>query len=95
MQDFTPDDLERVQQDMQRMPSNNDDGSYVVELNYDMWSGHWRYMQIRPDKAQGNHIRTVIDTMQTIAENVTQEELAYRVAVPPQVCARPRRFCMR
>ena len=76
--DLTPEDTERVSQDMRRAKAA-DDGSCVVELIYDVWSGRWRYLGMRPDKTHGNNVRVAFDTLEVIAESVTQHELCYRL----------------
>lgn len=76
--DLTPEDTNRVGQDMRRNKAL-DDGSFVVELVYDVWSGRWRYLGMRPDKTHGNNVRVAFDTLEVIAESVTQHELCYRL----------------
>lgn len=47
----------------------------IVECAYDPTAGTWRLHAVRTDKAQPNHIRVVFDTMESIAENISREEI--------------------
>lgn len=47
----------------------------IVELSYDRMAGEWRYIRQRDDKKTANFSSTVIDTMESIAENMEREEL--------------------
>lgn len=47
----------------------------IVELAYDRKCGEWRYIRQRDDKEVPNYSTTVIDTMESIAENMDREEL--------------------
>eukprot|EP01125_Pyxidicula_operculata_P000925 TRINITY_DN1080_c1_g1_i2.p1 TRINITY_DN1080_c1_g1~~TRINITY_DN1080_c1_g1_i2.p1 ORF type:complete len:358 (+),score=86.22 TRINITY_DN1080_c1_g1_i2:1130-2203(+) len=51
----------------------------IVECLYDKWSGEWRYYGLRPDKKAPNFIRIAMETMMSLSEDVTKEELAYRL----------------
>ena len=46
-----------------------------MECAYDPSAGSWRLHAVRTDKAQPNHIRVVFDTMESIAENITMDEI--------------------
>jgi hypothetical protein len=39
---------------------------------------------VRPDKKKANHISVVFDTFEAAAENITQDEILYRVMVRPE-----------
>ncbi len=47
----------------------------IVELSYDRMAGEWRYIRQRDDKKTPNFSSTVIDTLESIAENMEREEL--------------------
>lgn len=47
----------------------------IVELSYDRGGGEWRYIRQRDDKDTPNFSKTVIDTMESIAESMDREEL--------------------
>jgi hypothetical protein len=80
--EFSPEDTARLSDDIRQRP--NSDGTYVIECTYDIWAGRWHYASIRADKKQGNNVRTVFDTLEVIAENITEQELCYRVPRAPQ-----------
>ncbi|CDF36521.1 unnamed protein product [Chondrus crispus] len=60
----------------------------IVELAYDRMAGEWKYIRQREDKAIPNFSTTVIDTMETIAENMERGELVVHLEKtsrsPPQ-----------
>lgn len=56
----------------------------IVEYSYDQGFGSWTFKQVRPDKNKPNYVTIVFDTLESIAENVTFEEISYRVPLPPQ-----------
>jgi mRNA guanylyltransferase len=80
--EFSPEDTARLSDDIRQRP--NSDGTYVIECTYDIWAGRWHYASIRADKKQGNHVRTVFDTLEVIAENISEQEISYRVPRAPQ-----------
>lgn len=47
----------------------------IVELSYNRNAGEWIYIRMREDKESPNFSSTVIDTMETIIENIEREEL--------------------
>lgn len=47
----------------------------IVELSYDRQAGEWRYIRQRDDKTTPNFSSTVIDTLESIAENMDRDEL--------------------
>jgi hypothetical protein len=69
-------DLGRLYQDIQRIGA-----PLIVECSYDHWNGNWNYHMIRTDKDKPNHIRVILDTLETISENVSKEEIMYRVSI--------------
>jgi hypothetical protein len=79
--EFSPDDTARLSDDIRLHQSA--DNTHVIECTYDIWAGRWHYSSIRADKKQGNNVRTVFDTLEVIAENITEQELCYRVPRPP------------
>lgn len=56
----------------------------ILEVAYDPQIGLWRFHTERPDKERANHVTVLFDTMEAIAENVTVEELFYRLLRPPE-----------
>jgi len=55
----------------------------VCECLYDTKEGRWRFLHVRPDKKKANHISVVFDTFEAASENITQDEILYRVMVRP------------
>lgn len=55
--------------------SFNEHNNSIVELSYDKSAGDWRYIRTREDKDTPNFSRTVIDTMESIAESWDREAL--------------------
>ena len=55
----------------------------IVEVGFDPETGEWYYLTLRGDKVAPNHISTVIGSTLELGENVTTEELRYRMSVPP------------
>lgn len=47
----------------------------IVELTYDRLAGEWKYIRMRADKNSPNYAGTVIDTLESISENMDREEL--------------------
>uniref|UniRef100_A0A7S3E9N2 mRNA guanylyltransferase n=2 Tax=Rhodosorus marinus TaxID=101924 RepID=A0A7S3E9N2_9RHOD len=47
----------------------------IVECTYDRRAGEWRYIREREDKDRPNYSSTVIDTLESTAEEVLREEL--------------------
>eukprot|EP00011_Vannellida_sp_DIVA3-517-6-12_P010664 CAMPEP_0114625840 /NCGR_PEP_ID=MMETSP0168-20121206/11472_1 /TAXON_ID=95228 ORGANISM="Vannella sp., Strain DIVA3 517/6/12" /NCGR_SAMPLE_ID=MMETSP0168 /ASSEMBLY_ACC=CAM_ASM_000044 /LENGTH=661 /DNA_ID=CAMNT_0001837123 /DNA_START=37 /DNA_END=2018 /DNA_ORIENTATION=- len=56
----------------------------ILEVAYDPQVGLWRFHTERPDKERANHVTVLFDTMEAIAENVTVEELFYRLLRSPE-----------
>ena len=56
--------------------------SFVVECSYHPGTSRWVIKNFRHDKLSANFITTVFATLETIIDNVTQEELI-RVFSPP------------
>lgn len=72
---ITDQDYERLLRDISR----HRDEVNVIECSYDQWSGNWIYHKLRSDKNRPNHISIVFDTLEVIAQNVSPEELMYRI----------------
>lgn len=53
-------------------------------MAYDPQIGLWRFHTERPDKERANHVTVLFDTMEAIAENVTVDELFYRLLRSPE-----------
>ncbi len=81
--DLSAADTAKISDDMRTNQHRTDDGGVVIELSYDVWGGRWHYQTIRADKQVGNNVRTVFDTLEVIAENVTEQELCYRLPRAP------------
>ena len=81
--DLTVADNELLAADMNAHQASVNAGSVVVELTYNVWTGRWSYHGMRPDKSSGNNVRTVFDTLEVCSENITEEELCYRVVKTP------------
>lgn len=60
------------------------DGRGVVETSYDVWKGIWKYHIYRYDKPNPNGLNVCIDTLETMACNISREELQYRCSVRPE-----------
>jgi mRNA guanylyltransferase len=58
--------------------------SYIIECSYDPWIGYWRYQGIRTDKNKPNALSVIFDVMECISENITKEELIYRLQLSPE-----------
>lgn len=68
----------KLQQDI-RMARLGADQPAIAEFGYDPIVGQWQYHLLRKDKLKANHIRIVIDTMESIAENISAAELQFRL----------------
>jgi hypothetical protein len=51
----------------------------ICEVGLDPGTGEWFYKGIRPDKDRPNALRTVLSTLVELAENVSVEELEWRM----------------
>jgi hypothetical protein len=58
-------------------PSTNAATPRIVEVTYNPQVGKWRYLHIRPDKAQANAIFIVMSVLMEQAEGISLEELEY------------------
>jgi mRNA guanylyltransferase len=58
-------------------PSTNAATARIVEVTYNPQVGKWRYLHIRPDKAQANAIFIVMSVLMEQAEGISLEELEY------------------
>ncbi|GKY93032.1 hypothetical protein MPSEU_000271500 [Mayamaea pseudoterrestris] len=59
-----------------------EDGGNIAEVGFDPETGEWYYLTMRSDKIAPNHIGTVLGTLLELSENLTTEELRYRMSVP-------------
>lgn len=74
-----PDHLARLKNDVAGRKTN----IIIVECSFDFWTGEWNYKMIRTDKSKANFIRIVFDTLEAVCENITSQELMYRMAASP------------
>ena len=51
----------------------------IVECYYDVKQGQWRYCCYRREKQTANYIKVVFNTLLSVAENVTKDEIMYRI----------------
>jgi len=47
----------------------------VVECTFDCHLGEWKFLKLRLDKYEANHIKTVLHTLQCIAQDIKDDEL--------------------
>jgi mRNA capping enzyme, catalytic domain/mRNA capping enzyme, C-terminal domain/mRNA capping enzyme, beta chain len=73
---FSEDDMQRMEQDIMRQRGGE---TIVVECTYSSQRGRWSYVTLRPDKNKPNHMVTFIDTMQSIAENISIHEVIFQL----------------
>lgn len=66
------DDFAKLQQDVKTSMRPN---LVVAEMGFEPATGLWRYHKLRPDKDRPNYISIAMDTMESIAENITLGEL--------------------
>ncbi|EGC30428.1 hypothetical protein DICPUDRAFT_50749 [Dictyostelium purpureum] len=78
---FSDDDLSKLRKEFQRA---RDQSTVVAECSFQPKTGTWKFHQVRHDKKKGNYISIVMDTMESIAENLSGEELKYRIPLSPQ-----------
>lgn len=57
----------------------------IIECTYDHWNGVWHYKQIRKDKTKANSIEEIFEILETISQNISQEELVYRLSASRSV----------
>lgn len=58
--------------------------SLIVECAYDVLASTWRIKRVRDRKTRANHIATAWQTLETMAEHITREELVMRLSATPQ-----------
>ncbi|EFA79724.1 hypothetical protein PPL_07415 [Heterostelium album PN500] len=73
---FSRDDIENLQRDFKRA---RDPNTVIVECSFQPNTGKWKYHMVRADKFKANYISIVMDTMESIAEAISSEELQYRI----------------
>jgi len=78
---FSQKDLTRLDEDWKKFKKLDE---AIIECTYNPFIGDWCYNTLRPDKKTPNYVRIVFDTLMAIAENVSQEELSYRLKLTPQ-----------
>ncbi|EGG18672.1 hypothetical protein DFA_04168 [Cavenderia fasciculata] len=57
---------------------SRDQGCFIAEFSFEFSKGIWKYHLVRPDKKRANYITVFVDTMESICEGITKEELEYR-----------------
>lgn len=77
---FSQEDLDRLKKEFLRA---RDISCIIAECSFQPKYGTWKFHQVRPDKRKGNYISIVMDTMESIAENLSTEELKYRIPLKP------------
>jgi hypothetical protein len=75
--------------DLSRRAAATGKDSFIVECAFDAARGQWGIKGYRMDKTEANFITTVIATMETIAENITREQLIEKCGGKPLPTARP------
>jgi len=82
--DLTPDDMKKInhllaEQDIRKRRAGNTggDNNIIVEAYYNPSKGIWQIHGVRQDKNQPNHITVVFDTLESISENITREEIVH------------------
>lgn len=70
---LAPQEFERLKADINHSLRPN---LVIAEMGFDNKTGLWRYHKLRPDKDKPNYISIAMDTMESIAENVTLDELS-------------------
>ncbi|KAF2073755.1 hypothetical protein CYY_004924 [Polysphondylium violaceum] len=78
---FSPEDMEKLRIELKRA---RDPTIVIAECSFQPKIGKWKFHQTRPDKKKGNFITIVMDTMESIAENLSHEELKYRIPLKPE-----------
>jgi len=58
-------------------------GGRIAEIGFNSEMGEWYYLTMRSDKTTPNHISTVLGTLLELSENLSSDELRYRMRVPP------------
>jgi mRNA guanylyltransferase len=67
-----PQDFERLRNDVAMSQRPN---LVVAEMGFEPKTGQWRYHKLRPDKDRPNYVSIAMDTMESIAENITLDEV--------------------
>ncbi|KAL7711741.1 mRNA capping enzyme [Entamoeba marina] len=73
--EFSKEDEQNLNNDFDIFGRNN---NVVVESSLGVWDGRWKYHIYRYDKAKPNNISVCIDTLETMACNISKEELIFR-----------------
>ena len=75
-------DTFRLLADMQEEGQGKAGKAVIVECAYDTSIGMWRYLRLRKDKENPNHIDTVLGVFAEMAEAISIEELEYCLLQP-------------
>ena len=75
-------DTYRLLADMQEDGHGKAGSPVIVECAYDTAIGMWRYLRLRKDKENPNHIDTVLGVFAEMAEAISIEELEYLLLLP-------------
>eukprot|EP01132_Coremiostelium_polycephalum_P010660 gene10660-13057_t len=78
---FCDADKEKLKKEFLRA---RDPNCIIAECSFQPKLGTWKFHQVRHDKIKGNYISIVMDTMESIAENLTQDEIKYRIPLRPE-----------
>jgi hypothetical protein len=76
--DLTPGDWGKLTSSLAK---TLDPSQAVIECAYDNEIDKWRFLTLRPDKDRPNHLTTVQHTLFIVKENITLEELVYRIPI--------------
>ncbi|PRP74459.1 hypothetical protein PROFUN_06588 [Planoprotostelium fungivorum] len=74
------DELVRDIQSHERTRREQRDYGTIAELKYDPWESSWVYCNLRGDKTTPNHISILLDTLEVLSENVTTNEITFRMS---------------
>eukprot|EP00026_Physarum_polycephalum_P003620 Phypoly_transcript_03633.p1 GENE.Phypoly_transcript_03633~~Phypoly_transcript_03633.p1 ORF type:complete len:692 (+),score=105.06 Phypoly_transcript_03633:141-2216(+) len=76
-------DFDMAQSDWDKLTTalatTKDPSKAVIECAFNNETQKWMFLTLRPDKDRPNHIKTVKHTLFIVNENITLEELVYRV----------------
>jgi len=74
---LSEEDMRRLKLDIERQP---DKGQLIVEMSHNHLRGEWRYLLLRNDKNRANFVGIVFDTLEVLSENISLNELLYRIS---------------
>jgi hypothetical protein len=81
---FDPTEHNELVRALQRKKDLMQQTNVVAEFIFDVHMGTWKFHCVRTDKNKANHTTIAFDTMESIAQNITKEELLYRLTRNPQ-----------